>query len=292
MMEHDCYSGPTSAGIDVSHHQGTIDWSKVGQSGLDFAIIRTGFGIGEDDRFAFNWREAGKTNLRRGTYQYLRMDRDGREQARVMARAIRNAGGLRARDLPPAADVEGLEPDKPWNANASPEHIAQAVTDFMDEIERQLGRKPILYTGGYWVTPGPQVRAVAPPLPRQWSAPGSRLRPVDHLAAFERGRDPWHPHARGHERLPRGPGCARRLRREEPRIPMGMDCACRTRGRCGMVLVEEPMRVVTLGQLRRNKALGQFHTERERIQRYTFYGILGILTIGVAGFLTWQWMSE
>lgn len=152
MMPQDCYTGQTSTGIDVSTHQGTINWSKVGRSGVDFAIIRTGFGTGEDSRFEYNWREAGKTGLRRGSYQYLKMDRDGREQARVMANAIRKAGGLKWRDLPPAADVEGLEPDKPWNANATPDHIVRVVSDFMDEIERQLGRKPILYTGGYWVS--------------------------------------------------------------------------------------------------------------------------------------------
>lgn len=52
------------------------------------------------------------------------------------------------------------------------------------------------------------------------------------------------------------------------------------------------MKVVTLGQLRRTKALGQFHTERERVQRYTFYGILGLLTLGTAAFMFWQWASE
>ena len=31
-------------GIDVSTHQGTIDWKQVKQSGIQFAIIRTGYG--------------------------------------------------------------------------------------------------------------------------------------------------------------------------------------------------------------------------------------------------------
>ncbi len=59
-----------------------------------------------------------------------------------------------------------------------------------------------------------------------------------------------------------------------------------------MVLVEEAMRVVTLGQLRGNRALGQFHDARARRQAYTFYGILGILVIGSASVLLWRWMSE
>ena len=31
-------------GIDVSSHQGTINWKKVRDSGIRFAIIRTGYG--------------------------------------------------------------------------------------------------------------------------------------------------------------------------------------------------------------------------------------------------------
>ena len=38
-------------GIDVSEHQGTIDWSKV-KSHIDFAIIRAGYGKNNIDRFA------------------------------------------------------------------------------------------------------------------------------------------------------------------------------------------------------------------------------------------------
>lgn len=31
-------------GIDVSKHNGVIDWAKVKTSGVDFAIIRAGYG--------------------------------------------------------------------------------------------------------------------------------------------------------------------------------------------------------------------------------------------------------
>lgn len=30
-------------GIDVSTHQGVIDWAKVAKSGIEFAIIRAGY---------------------------------------------------------------------------------------------------------------------------------------------------------------------------------------------------------------------------------------------------------
>lgn len=38
-------------GIDVSKHNGAIDWAKVKASGVEFAIIRAGYGkvIGQKD---------------------------------------------------------------------------------------------------------------------------------------------------------------------------------------------------------------------------------------------------
>ena len=35
--------GQKSMGIDVSHHQGKIDWAAVRNSGVEFAIIRAGY---------------------------------------------------------------------------------------------------------------------------------------------------------------------------------------------------------------------------------------------------------
>lgn len=41
-------------GIDVSHHQGEIDWEAVKEDGIDFAIIRCGYGqdmVSQDDKY-------------------------------------------------------------------------------------------------------------------------------------------------------------------------------------------------------------------------------------------------
>ena len=40
----------TINGIDVSYHQGTIDWKAVAQSGIKFAIIRAGYGKSNVDK--------------------------------------------------------------------------------------------------------------------------------------------------------------------------------------------------------------------------------------------------
>lgn len=36
-------------GIDVSYHQGNIDWASVKASGVEFAMLRAGYGQGNID---------------------------------------------------------------------------------------------------------------------------------------------------------------------------------------------------------------------------------------------------
>lgn len=60
-------------GIDVSFWQGTIDWEQVAASGVDFAIIRAGYGNDpsqEDIQFRRNIEEAQKYGIACGVYWY------------------------------------------------------------------------------------------------------------------------------------------------------------------------------------------------------------------------------
>lgn len=62
-------------GIDISEHQGKIDWNKVKNSGIEFAIIRLGW-IGNknnhtlDKYFKINYENARKVGIKIGTYVY------------------------------------------------------------------------------------------------------------------------------------------------------------------------------------------------------------------------------
>ena len=67
-------------GIDVSTHQGTIDWDEVAGAGLSFAIIKATQGRSEataglrnftDSKFKRNITEAHRIGLRVGVYHYL-----------------------------------------------------------------------------------------------------------------------------------------------------------------------------------------------------------------------------
>lgn len=60
-------------GIDVSVHNGNIDWQKVKSSGIDFAIIRAGYGrelSQKDARFEENYRNAKAAGIPIGAYWY------------------------------------------------------------------------------------------------------------------------------------------------------------------------------------------------------------------------------
>ena len=60
-------------GIDVSHHNGRIDWTKVAQS-KKFAIMKAQYEAQShriDETFEYNYAEAGKYGLARGVYIYI-----------------------------------------------------------------------------------------------------------------------------------------------------------------------------------------------------------------------------
>lgn len=79
----------TLTGIDVSEHQGEIDWSRVAADGVDFAIIRVGRrgstagGIYEDEYFRRNIAGATAAGLRVGVYFYSQAidEREAAEEA-------------------------------------------------------------------------------------------------------------------------------------------------------------------------------------------------------------------
>ncbi len=59
-------------GIDVSKHQGAIDWQKVKESGVEFVIIRAGYGrTNVDEEFWNNASACVKHNIPFGCYWFI-----------------------------------------------------------------------------------------------------------------------------------------------------------------------------------------------------------------------------
>ena len=90
-------------GIDVSHHQGVVDWGKVAKSDVAFAILKaTEGGDYVDETFARNLAGAEAAGLVVGAYRFFTFCRAGAEQAANFLKVVPRNRPM----LPPAVDIE------------------------------------------------------------------------------------------------------------------------------------------------------------------------------------------
>ncbi|MDR0944100.1 MAG: glycoside hydrolase family 25 protein [Ruminococcus sp.] len=85
--------------IDVSHHNGVIDWAKVKASGIDGAIIRAGYGkvLSQKDKcFDANIKGCEAVGMPYGIYwySYAKTPADARKEAAVCLKIIKNCKPL------------------------------------------------------------------------------------------------------------------------------------------------------------------------------------------------------
>jgi len=147
-------------GIDVSHHQGPIDWPAVASRGLAFAYVKASEG-GDwgDPKFEENWRGAQESGLAPGAYHYYSLCNPGAEQA---ANFIRVLARVRGPMLPPAVDLEFVGN---CAARPSPAELSRELKAFSGRLERALGAKPVFYvTETFWA----RYHAAVPPAGELW----------------------------------------------------------------------------------------------------------------------------
>lgn len=126
-------------GIDVSHHQGRVDWKVAATENIDFAFIKASEGADHLDReFAANWHGAATAGIARGAYHFFTFCTPGDSQAEH----FRNVAGDGDGELPPAVDVEFSGNCKSWTSIDS---IRAELRVFLERTERSDGRRPILY---------------------------------------------------------------------------------------------------------------------------------------------------
>ena len=128
-------------GIDVSHHQGKINWEmakamKDKDISLDFAFIKATEGVSfKDKKFSYNWRKSKDAGFIRGAYHYFNPNKKGEEQAKNFIRTVT----LKKGDFPPVIDVEDI-------GNVSSARLMKGVMMFAKKVETHYGIKPIIYT--------------------------------------------------------------------------------------------------------------------------------------------------
>jgi len=129
-------------GIDVSHHQGKIDWRRVAADDVAFAIIKaTEGGTHVDTLFATNLREARAAGLAVGAYHFFTFCKSGAEQAQNFIAAVPHETGT----LPPVVDIEfgGNCATRPTT-----EEFGKELGDFLGEVEQGFGQRAIVYLAG------------------------------------------------------------------------------------------------------------------------------------------------
>jgi len=131
-------------GVDVSAHQGEIDWQRVAADEIEFAYIKASEGGSFTDvRFRANWAGAAAAGLDRGAYHFFTLCRRGDEQARhFLAVAAPDP-----RALGPAVDLElsGNCSRRPRAAEVEAE-----LNTFLTIVEAAWGRPAMLYVGDDW----------------------------------------------------------------------------------------------------------------------------------------------
>ena len=128
-------------GIDVSHHQSSINWDEVKNMQdqnlkIGFTFIKATEGLSDvDNTFRRNWFRAYEAKLPRGAYHYFIASKSGKVQAENFIDNVI----LQKGDLPPVLDIEKT-------FGISEQELQHRVKDWLTTIEKQYKIKPIIYT--------------------------------------------------------------------------------------------------------------------------------------------------
>lgn len=141
--------GATKKGIDVSHHQGKIDWQKVKNDGIDFVIIRCGYGgnyTSYDDRqWLYNVSECERLGIPYGVYLYSYSENveDAKSEAAHVLRLLKGHN--------PAYGVYYDLEDESTTGKVSNATIGTIAKTFCDQVSA-AGYKVGIYANKYWWT--------------------------------------------------------------------------------------------------------------------------------------------
>lgn len=156
-------------GIDVSKHNGRIDWNKVKASGVDFVIIRAGYGrelSQKDALFEDNYRGAKAAGLKVGAYwySYATTGEDAIKEARTFLRVVKG----KQFEFPLYYDIE--ENNQMTAANI-------LITAFCNEIEKAG------YFAGFYANRATVQNYVSQATREKYSLWLAEWNPVQHVAA-------------------------------------------------------------------------------------------------------------
>ncbi|GHH90321.1 lysozyme [Streptomyces capillispiralis] len=157
VLAHDGRGGPPTArtatqteGVDVSSHQGNVDWATLWNSGVRWAYAKATEGTYYTNPYrSQQYGGAYDVGMIRGAYHFATPDTaGGAAQADYF---VDRGGGWTAdgRTLPGVLDIEW----NPYGAacyGKSPSAMVSWIRDFLDRYRARTGRDAVIYTATSW----------------------------------------------------------------------------------------------------------------------------------------------
>jgi lysozyme len=128
----------TIKGIDISHHQGVIDWEKIDTTKFKFVIIKATEGDSSEDSdtlFKSNWDKSLEKKLIVGAYHIFTLGSVGMKQFKNHISVVPKLNN----SMPPLIDVLSLSEVK---------DTAKAINELRileEQLHQYYGKKPIIY---------------------------------------------------------------------------------------------------------------------------------------------------
>lgn len=135
-------------GVDVAKYQGTIDWAKVADAGIDFVMVRVGYRtmttgeICADTNAKYNMQEAQAYGIKVGAYFFSTAitEEEAIEEADWVAEYISRYKIT----YPVAYNCEGFDKEESRQYNLTQEERSSLAMAFMDRIYEK-GYTPMFY---------------------------------------------------------------------------------------------------------------------------------------------------
>lgn len=140
-------------GIDVSSHQGIIDWGRVKASGVEFAMLRAGYrgytagSLHADGNFAMNIRHALDAGVQVGAYVFSQAinEQEAIEEADLVIRALQGYEVT----YPVVFDWEVIGSQNARTNGLSTQKLMACAKAFCHRV-RQAGYTPMVYFNADW----------------------------------------------------------------------------------------------------------------------------------------------
>lgn len=142
-----CTAGTTVMGIDVSSHQGSVNWQSVASAGVKFAFVRLGYrgyeagNLQNDVYVDLNLKGAREAGIAVGAYFFSQAvsAEEAKEEAQF---ALRILDGF-SLDLPLVYDWEYVS-DTARTAKVDKKTLTDCTLAFCSEVEK-AGYRPMVY---------------------------------------------------------------------------------------------------------------------------------------------------